>query len=203
MFLLFAPAANANVSIEMLDKDANGNKMVFSKEIVKIAVGDTVNWIQTSKGHNVEMLSSPNGLQFKSGANKTVTITRDMLPQDVRDDLNKTITYDRLAPSALDAIFSTSLASITAGKIKIVSFGQNPPTGYSLYHRGKAENLIWKFTSSSPSPGATFDKTIIWLIISLDFNSLVVSYFLNNLFRYLNRFISSKNSCSSTHEGLS
>ena len=77
IFLLFAPVANADVSIEMLDKDANGNKMVFDKEIVKIAVGDTVNWIPTSKGHNVEMLSSPNGLQFKSGANETVTITFD------------------------------------------------------------------------------------------------------------------------------
>ena len=74
----FAPVANANVSVEMLNKEANGNKMVFSKEIVKIVVGDTVNWIPTSKGHNVEKLSSPNGLEFKSGANETGTITFDV-----------------------------------------------------------------------------------------------------------------------------
>ena len=78
VLMFFAPVANANVSVEMLDKDKNGNKMVFSKEIVKIGVGDTVNWLPTSKGHNVEMLSSPNGLQFKSDASKPVSITFDI-----------------------------------------------------------------------------------------------------------------------------
>ena len=106
-------------------------------------------------------------------------ITRDMLNPDILDDLNatieksrlsphilsdinRTITYDRLAPSAIHAISSTSLSSITDGKIKIVPFGQTPPSGYSLYHRGKVENLNWKFTQSTPSPGASFDRIVIY-----------------------------------------
>ena len=132
-------------------------------EVAKVAkVAEKVgNGAITRDMLNQEVLSQLDA-NATSSSSAHVTITRGMLPQDVRDDLNKTITYDRLAPSALDAIFSTSLASITAGKIKIVSFGKTPPNGYSLYHRGKAENLIWKFTPSSPSPGATFDKTIIY-----------------------------------------
>ena len=104
---------------------------------------------------------------FSAGTAQSATIAdgsinKAMLSQDVRHDLNKTITYDRLAPSALDAIFSTSLASITADKIKIVGFGQNPPSGYSLFHRGKAENLNWEFTPSSFSPGLTLNTTVIY-----------------------------------------
>ena len=63
--------------IEMLNKDANGNKMVFSKEIAKIDVGDTVKWLPTSKGHNVEIIESPNKMKFKSKNNKEVKITFD------------------------------------------------------------------------------------------------------------------------------
>ena len=34
-------ALAADATIEMLNKDADGNKMVFSEEIVRIGVGDT------------------------------------------------------------------------------------------------------------------------------------------------------------------
>ena len=63
--------------IEMLNKDANGNKMVYSKEIAKIDVGGTVKWLPTSKGHNVEIIESPNNMKFKSKNNKEVKITFD------------------------------------------------------------------------------------------------------------------------------
>ena len=65
----------ADVTIEMLNKDANGNKMVFSEEIVRIGIGDTVTWAPTNKGHNVEMVSSPNNMKFKSKNNKETSIT--------------------------------------------------------------------------------------------------------------------------------
>ena len=65
----------ADVTIEMLNKDANGNKMVFSEEIVRIGIGDTVTWVPTNKGHNVEMVSSPNNMKFKSKNNKETSIT--------------------------------------------------------------------------------------------------------------------------------
>ena len=58
-------ALAADITIEMLNKDADGNKMVFSEEIVRIGVGDTVTWVPTDKGHNVEMVSSPNDMKFR------------------------------------------------------------------------------------------------------------------------------------------
>ena len=69
------PAFAADLTIEMLNKDAHGNKMVYSKEIASIEVGDTVTWVPTDRGHNVEMISSPNDLKFKSKNNKEAKIT--------------------------------------------------------------------------------------------------------------------------------
>ena len=75
--LLSTPSFAADMSIEMLNKDANGNKMVYSQEIVNIDVGDTVTWLPTSKGHNVEMIASPNGMKLKSKNGKEVKIAFD------------------------------------------------------------------------------------------------------------------------------
>ena len=69
------PAFAADLTIEMLNKDAHGNKMVYSEEIASIEVADTVTWVPTDKGHNVEMISSPNDLKFKSKNNKEAKIT--------------------------------------------------------------------------------------------------------------------------------
>ena len=68
-------ALAADMTIEMLNKDADGNKMVFSEEIVRIGVGDTVTWVPSDKGRNVEMVSSPNDMKFKSKNNKEVSLT--------------------------------------------------------------------------------------------------------------------------------
>ena len=35
----------ADMTIDMLNKDANGNKMVYSNEMDKVAVGDTITWL--------------------------------------------------------------------------------------------------------------------------------------------------------------
>ena len=67
----------ADISIEMLNKDANGNKMVYSQEVAKIDVGETITWLPASKGHNVEIISSPNKMKFKSKNGKEVKITFD------------------------------------------------------------------------------------------------------------------------------
>ena len=72
---LSTPSFAADVAIEMLNKDADGNKMVYSQELVKIEVGDTVTWVPSSKGHNVEMISSPNKMKFKSKNGKEAKIT--------------------------------------------------------------------------------------------------------------------------------
>ena len=75
---LSTPSLAADVTIEMLNKDADGNRMVYSQEIAKIEVGDTVTWLPASKGHNVEMISSPNDMKFKSKNGKEAKITFDM-----------------------------------------------------------------------------------------------------------------------------
>ena len=65
------------MSIDMLNKDTNGNKMVYSKEIAKVAVGDTITWLPASKGHNVEIIAAPDGYDIpkKSKNGKEVSIT--------------------------------------------------------------------------------------------------------------------------------
>ena len=75
--LLSTPSLAADVTIEMLNKDADGNRMVYSQEIAKIEVGDTLTWLPASKGHNVEMISSPNDMEFKSKNGKEAKITFD------------------------------------------------------------------------------------------------------------------------------
>ena len=75
--LLSTPSLAADVTIEMLNKDADGNRMVYSQEIAKIEVGDTLTWLPASKGHNVEMISSPNDMKFKSKHGKEAKITFD------------------------------------------------------------------------------------------------------------------------------
>ena len=73
--LISSPAFATDMTIEMLNKDSDGNKMVYSEEIARVDVGDTITWVPTTKGHNVEMISSPNNLKFKSKNNKEAKIT--------------------------------------------------------------------------------------------------------------------------------
>ena len=75
--LMSAPALAADMTIEMLNKDGDGNKMVYSEEIARVDVGDTITWVPTTKGHNVEMIASPNRLKYKSKPNKKAEITFD------------------------------------------------------------------------------------------------------------------------------
>ena len=82
IFLVFFISTNtaftADVTIEMLNKLDDRN-MVFSSEIVKVDVGDTVLWVSTDKGHNVEFISKngvPDGVEkFKSKVNKDAEFT--------------------------------------------------------------------------------------------------------------------------------
>ena len=68
-------ALAADVTVEMLNKDSDGNRMVYSQEIVRVEVGSTVIWIPTNKGHNVEMKASPNDMKFRSKNGKEASIT--------------------------------------------------------------------------------------------------------------------------------
>ncbi|MDB2528322.1 plastocyanin/azurin family copper-binding protein [Alphaproteobacteria bacterium] len=73
--LIASPAIAGEVTVEMLNKDADGNRMVYSQEIVEIAAGSTVKWVPTDKGHNVEIIASPNDMKFKSKNGKEASVT--------------------------------------------------------------------------------------------------------------------------------
>ena len=77
---LFAAVAYAeDITIEMLNKREDGAKMVYSQDIARIDVGDTVTWVPTQKGHNVEFIAGPDGWKApkKSKLSKEVSITFD------------------------------------------------------------------------------------------------------------------------------
>ena len=68
--LLFSYSALAeDTTIDMLNKGED-RSMVFSQEIVRVDVGDTVFWKSVDKGHNVEFIKKngvPDGVdKFKS-----------------------------------------------------------------------------------------------------------------------------------------
>jgi pseudoazurin len=75
VLLMSTSAIAADMTIEMLNKDAAGNKMVFSEEIARVDVGDTITWLPTTKGHNVEMIASPNDMKLKSKNGKEVKVS--------------------------------------------------------------------------------------------------------------------------------
>ena len=79
--LLFVSTAAfaEDTTVEMLNKRDDGAKMVYSEDITRIEVGDTVTWVPTSKGHNVEFVGGPDGasLPARSGLNKEVVIKFD------------------------------------------------------------------------------------------------------------------------------
>ena len=52
---------SADITVEMLNKRADGQIMVYSQDISRIDVGDTITWVPTTKGHNVEFLAGPDG----------------------------------------------------------------------------------------------------------------------------------------------
>lgn len=74
-----ATVAYADTTIEMLNKRADGEKMAYSIDVVWIDAGETITWIPTSKGHNVEFVAYPDGADVpkKSKNNKEVSVQFD------------------------------------------------------------------------------------------------------------------------------
>ena len=76
---LALPAAAADFEVHMLNKGEAG-AMVFEPAFVKVAPGDTVTFIPTDKGHDVETIKGmiPEGAEaFKSKMNETYKVTFD------------------------------------------------------------------------------------------------------------------------------
>ena len=76
---LATPALAEDMTIDMLNKRDDGAKMVYSEDIARIDVGDTITWVPTQKGHNVEFIAGPDGWKApkKSKLSKEVSITFD------------------------------------------------------------------------------------------------------------------------------
>ena len=84
LFIIFFGLFITNVSfaedttVEMLNK-LSKRTMVFSQEIVRINLGDTVFWKSTDPGHNVQFISKngvPDGVEkFKSKVGKDTEFT--------------------------------------------------------------------------------------------------------------------------------
>lgn len=78
--LAIAPAFAADYEVHMLNKGAAG-AMVFEPAYVQVQPGDTVTFVPTDKGHNVETIKDmlPEGVEpFKSKINETYTVTFDV-----------------------------------------------------------------------------------------------------------------------------
>ena len=76
---LTTPAIAEEVIIDMLNKRDDGQKMVYSLDVAKVNVGDTIKWLPKSKGHNVEFIKVPDGVKRskKSKLNKEYSYTFD------------------------------------------------------------------------------------------------------------------------------
>ena len=60
----------------MLNKNKETKKrMVYSQELVKIDIGQTIKWVPTDKGHNVEMLVGPDGYELPKKLNLVMTVS--------------------------------------------------------------------------------------------------------------------------------
>ena len=75
---LSAPAAMAEViEVKMLNKGADGERMVFEPAFVKANVGDVVRFVPTDKSHNVQSIKGmiPEGAEaWKGGLNKVIEV---------------------------------------------------------------------------------------------------------------------------------
>ncbi len=77
---LAAPALAADYEVHMLNKGEAG-AMVFEPAYLAIQPGDTVTFLPTDKGHNVETIKDmiPEGAEvFKSKINENFTVTFDV-----------------------------------------------------------------------------------------------------------------------------
>jgi pseudoazurin len=73
------PVLPTEYTIEMWNQDPDDRqrRMVFSEELVTVAEGATVTWVATDRGHNVEFVYGPDGVELpgksKLGADYTFT----------------------------------------------------------------------------------------------------------------------------------
>jgi pseudoazurin len=80
LFLVLPASVNASdMTIQMLNKDIGSKKRnIYSPALIQIELGDTVKWVATDRGHNVEFVRGavPKGVKpFRSALGKDVSYT--------------------------------------------------------------------------------------------------------------------------------
>ena len=75
-FMFTFTTFSKEIVITMLNKRDDGKKMVYSQDVAKVSVGDTIKWLPKNGGHNVEFLAGPDGFELppKSYLSKEVSI---------------------------------------------------------------------------------------------------------------------------------
>ncbi|MEM8951221.1 MAG: pseudoazurin [Pseudomonadota bacterium] len=75
-FMFASAAVAADHEIQMLNKGPDGQPMWYEPAILIAEPGDTVTFLPSSKGHNVESMLVPEGAEeWKSKMNKEINIT--------------------------------------------------------------------------------------------------------------------------------
>ena len=71
---------SSEIIIDMLNLREDGERMVYSQDVVNIEVGDTVKWLPKDGGHNVEFVAGPDSFEIpsKSYINREVSIKFDI-----------------------------------------------------------------------------------------------------------------------------
>ena len=88
LFLFSTSLYAATIEIEMLNKNPETKKrMVYSAELVKVAAGDTVDWLPTAKGHNVEILVGPSGYDLPKKTNLSEKVSITFKAEDINAEL--------------------------------------------------------------------------------------------------------------------
>jgi pseudoazurin len=70
-----APALAETIEIEMLNRNADGDAMVFSQELIRAEVGDVIRFVPTDRSHNAQSVNGalPEGQEpFKGRVNQAV-----------------------------------------------------------------------------------------------------------------------------------
>ena len=80
LFLVLPASVNASdMTIQMLNKDIDSKRRnIYSPALIQIELGDTVKWVATDRGHNVEFVRGavPEGVKpFRSALGKDVSYT--------------------------------------------------------------------------------------------------------------------------------
>ena len=77
LFLLTVPAFAAEHTVKMLN-NGDGGMMIFEPAVLKVSVGDTVNFVATDMAHNsASVFTPPGATPWKGAMSRDISVTLD------------------------------------------------------------------------------------------------------------------------------